>query len=129
MIRVIDDMPPGTVGLEAVGKVTAEDYRDVLGPAVKDAVERKDLMLLYVLGKVFDAYEPGAAWADTKLWVGHLGSFKRIAIVSDADWIEHSLRTIGWLVPGDIEVFETDDVQDAKRWLVGLDDDDDDDDD
>jgi hypothetical protein len=128
MIRVIDDMPPGTVGLEAVGKVTADDYRDVLGPAVQEAVGRKDLRLLYVLGKDFDAYEPGAAWADTKLWVGHLGSFKRIAIVSDADWIEHSLRTIGWLVPGDIEVFETDDVQDAKRWLVGLDDEDDDDD-
>ena len=128
MIRVIDDMPPGTVGLEAVGKVTADDYRDVLGPAVQDAVARKDLRLLYVLGREFDAYEPAAAWADTKQWVGHLGSWKRIAIVSDADWIEHSMRTLGWMVPGDIKVFETDEVRDAKRWLVGLGDEDDDDD-
>jgi hypothetical protein len=130
MIRVIDNMPPGTLGLEAVGKVTADDYRDVLAPAVEqEAVDGKGLRVMYVLGEEFDTYEPGAAWADTKLWVGHLGSWKRIAIVSDADWIEHSMRTLGWMVPGDIKVFETDEVPEAKRWLVGLDDDDDDDDD
>lgn len=27
MIRVMDDMPPGTLGVEAAGEVTAEDYR------------------------------------------------------------------------------------------------------
>lgn len=126
MIRVLDGMPPGTVGFEAVGKVTADDYRDVLAPVVKD---QEELRLLYVLGHEFDAYAPGAAWEDVKLWFGHLRSWKRIAIVSDADWIEHSMRTLGWMVPGDIKVFETDEVQEAKRWLVGLDEDDDDDDD
>jgi hypothetical protein len=75
MIRLIDNMPPGTLGLEAVGKVTADDYREVLRPAVQDAIERKDLRLLYVLGKEFDTYEPGASWADTKLFAGHLGSW------------------------------------------------------
>ena len=29
MIRLINT-PPGTLGLEAVGKVTADDYRDVM---------------------------------------------------------------------------------------------------
>jgi len=128
MIRVLDDMPPGTIGLEAVGKVTAEDYRDVLNPAVHEALERKDVRLLYVLGKEFDAYEPGAAWADTKLGLGHLKGWKRIAVVSDADWLEHGVKAFGWLVPGDIKVFETDEMQEAKRWLVGLEDDDEHDD-
>jgi hypothetical protein len=30
-------------------------------------------------------------------------------------------------MPGEVKVFETDDVHDAKEWLVELDDDDDDD--
>ena len=34
MIKIIQDMPSGTIGLEAVGKVTEDDYRDVLIPAV-----------------------------------------------------------------------------------------------
>ncbi|NUR08448.1 MAG: STAS/SEC14 domain-containing protein [Nocardioidaceae bacterium] len=129
MIRVLDDMPPGTVGVEAVGKVTADDYRDVLGPVVQDALARKDVRLLYVLGKEFDSYAPSAAWEDTKLWAGHLKGWKKVAVVSDADWLEHSVKAFAWLVPGDIKVFETDEVQEAKRWLVDLDDDDDDDDD
>jgi hypothetical protein len=68
MIRVIENMPPGTIGVEAVGKVSEDDYRDVLVPAVSTAVERGDVRLLYVLGKDFDSYSAGALWADTKCW-------------------------------------------------------------
>lgn len=123
MIRTIEDMPPGTIGLEAVGKVTDDDYRDVLVPAVSQALERDDVRLMYVLGEDFDSYSPGAVWAETKLWAGHLKRWKKVAIVSDADWLENSVNAFHWLMPGDVKVFETDDVDDAKRWLVGLDED------
>jgi hypothetical protein len=125
MIKIIEDMPSGTIGLEAVGKVTEDDYRGVLLPAVSAAVERNDVRLLYILGEDFESYSPGAMWADTKLWAQHPKAWKRIAIVSDADWLEHSVKAFGWLIPGEIKVFDTDDVDDAKEWLVGLDEDDD----
>ena len=121
MIRIIENMPAGTIGLEAVGKVTDDDYRDVLVPAVSTALQRDDVRLMYVLGEDFDAYSPGAVWADTKLWAGHLKGWKRVAIVSDADWLENSVKAVYWLMPGEVKVFETDDVDDAKEWLVGLD--------
>jgi hypothetical protein len=125
MIKIIEDMPSGTIGLEAVGKVSEDDYRDVLLPAVSAAVERNDVRLLYILGEDFESYSPGAMWADTKLWAQHPKAWKRIAIASDADWLEHSVKAFGWLIPGEIKVFDTDDVDDAKEWLVGLDEDDD----
>jgi SpoIIAA-like len=128
MIKIIQDMPVGTIGLEAVGKVTEDDYRDMLVPAVSAALERGDVRLLYVLGKDFDSYSAGALWADTKLLAGNRKAWKRVAIVSDADWLENSIKAFGWLMPGEVKVFETDDVHDAKEWLVGLEDDDDDDD-
>jgi SpoIIAA-like len=128
MIKIIQDMPVGTIGLEAVGKVTEDDYRDMLVPAVSAALERGDVRLLYVLGKDFDSYSAGALWADTKLLAGNRKAWKRVAIVSDADWLENSIKAFGWLMPGEVKVFETDDVHDAKEWLVGLDDDEDDDD-
>jgi hypothetical protein len=124
MIKVIDDMPPGTLGLEAVGKVTDDDYRDVLVPAVTAAAEQGDVRLLYVLGKDFDSYTAGAMWADTKLVTQHRKAWKRVAIVSDADWLENSVKAFGWMMPGEVKVFETDEIRDAKVWLVGLEDDD-----
>ena len=124
MIRALDRMPTGTFGFEAVGKVTESDYRDVLVPAVSAALERNDVRLLYVLGEDFASYSPGALWADAKLWARHVKAWKRVAIVSDADWLEASVKAFGWLAPGQFRVFETDDVDDAKEWLVRLEDDD-----
>ena len=129
MIKVIENMPVGTIGLEAVGKVAEDDYRDVLVPAVSAALERGDVRLLYVLGKDFDSYSAGALWADTKMVAGNRKAWKKVAIVSDADWLENSIKAFGWLMPGEVKIFETDEVHDAKEWLVGLDDDENDDDD
>ena len=98
MIRLIRNMPPGTIGIEAVGKVTEDED--------------------------FESYSPGALWADTKLVAGHREGWKKVAIVSDADWLENSIKAFGWLMPGEVKVFETDEVDDAKKWLAGLDDDD-----
>ena len=126
MIRVIENMPVGTVGVEASGKVTEEDYRTVLVPLLDKALESPDgVRLLYILGHDF-SYSAGAMWADTKLFAKNLKGWKRVAIVSDADWLENSIKAFGWMMPGRIKVFESDDVDDAKEWLVGLEDDDDD---
>jgi hypothetical protein len=125
VLRILQRMPPGTVGVEAVGKVTEEDYRRVLEPALTQASQEGRIRLLFVLGDEFGSLSPGATWADTKLWARHLKGWERIAIVSDADWLEHAATVFGWMMPGQVKVFETDDVADAKSWLVGIEDDDD----
>jgi hypothetical protein len=51
---------------------------------------------------------------------------EKVAVVSDADWLENSVKAFGWLMPGKVRVFETDDVDDALEWLTGVDEDDDD---
>ena len=118
MIRVAENMPPGTIGVEASGKVTEEDYRDVLVPTVEAALETGAVRLLYVLDEGSD-YSAGAMWADSKLWTKHLRSWSRVAVVSDAEWLERSIHAFGWMVPGEIKVFDSGDVDHAKAWLVG----------
>jgi hypothetical protein len=126
MIKVIEDMPEGTIGFEASGKVTNEDYETVLVPTVRAALEKGEVRMLYVLPDGTD-YSPGAMWADTKLWAGNLRGWKRVAIVSDADWLENAIKAFGWMMPGEVRVFDDDDeVQEAKDWLVSGDDEDDD---
>ena len=58
MIRLLDDMPVGVLGLEAVNNVEKEDYETVLLPAVDAAIaEHGKVRLVYVLGPEFDDYE------------------------------------------------------------------------
>src|SRR4051812_30140712 len=122
MITVVEHMPVGTIGLEARGKVTEQDYRDVLVPALKLAQEQGTTRLLYVLGQGFESYSAGAMWADAKAWAQSLSGWERIAIVADSDWLEHAAKAVSWMVSGEVKVFERDEVRDAKIWLVGIDD-------
>jgi hypothetical protein len=123
MIKVMGHMPIGTIGFEATGKVTKEDYEDVLVPAVAAAMEQGAVRLLYVLGDDFESYSPGAMWSDTRLWAGHLKGWERVAVVTDIDWVENGVKAFGWLMPGKIRVFDDDDVDKAKVWLASADED------
>jgi hypothetical protein len=121
MIRVLDDLPDGVIGFEAGGEVTADDYRDVMTPALEAALEVGGARVLYVLDE-HTTFTPGAAFADARLGIGHLRGWAKIAVVSDADWLEHSIKAFGWLMPGEVRVFDDDDVDDATRWLAEPDD-------
>jgi hypothetical protein len=117
MIKQLDDMPDGVIGFEAHGEVTGDDYRDVMVPVVTAAMERGGVRLLYVLAE-HTTFTAGAAFADAKLGIAHLKGWERIAVVSDADWLENSIKAFGWMMPGEVKVFDDDEVEEAKAWLT-----------
>ena len=122
MIERIDDMPPGTLGFRASGKIEREDYVDVLVPELHKAVEAGKLRTLYVVEKL-EEMEPSALWADAKLGydlgVTHRDAWERSAIVSDIDWIVRSTRLFLWMVPGEARLYPTAELDEAKRWVAG----------
>ncbi|HEY6531499.1 MAG TPA: STAS/SEC14 domain-containing protein [Acidimicrobiales bacterium] len=119
MLRPIPDLPAGVLGFEAVGEVHADDYRDVLRPAVDRAVGRGEVRLVLVLGDEFTGYTAGAAWEDAKLGFDHHAAWVRTAFVSDLDWVRHLTAAVGWLVPGDVRSFPLQDREEAVRWTAG----------
>jgi SpoIIAA-like len=118
LIELIEGLPDGVVGLEAVGEVTADDYSSVAYPAVKDALARhKKISLLHVLGDRFAGYEAGGGWADAKLGVLHAFSFKRIAVVTDLEPVRKQVKRVGWLVPGEMKLFSNAQRTAALAWV------------
>lgn len=119
MIRLLRDMPPGVLGLEAVDDVEEEDYEDVVVPAVEAAIaEHGKVRLVYVLGPEFDEYEGEAVWEDLKLGVSRPASFERTAIVTDARWAGPAVKVFSVLWPGRARAFPLADLEAAKRWAA-----------
>ena len=117
MIRVLDDMPPGVLGFEAVGEVEREDYATVLVPAVEQAVaDHGKARLVYVLGHEFDEYDDDAVWEDLKLGVRNPASFERVAVVTDARWARPAVKVFSLLWPGQARAFGLDELEAAKQW-------------
>ena len=112
-------MPPGVVGLRASGKVTAEDYKTVLAPTLDRALaDSGKVRLVYELGADYEGFEGGGVWQDLRLGASHFNSFDRMALVTDVDWMRHAANALGFLMPGEIEVFPLAERAAAAAWAA-----------
>jgi hypothetical protein len=124
MVDRIEDMPPGTVGFRIGGRITPEDYANVLVPALHEVVDAGEQLRTLFLIEHLDEIEAGAMWADSKLGfdlaVRHHGAWERSAIVSDVEWIVRSMHFFAWMVPGETRVYPMAELEPAKAWVAAL---------
>ena len=118
MIRVLDGLPENVLGVEAIGKVTDEDYETVLAPAVAEKLAAHDpIRCVYVLGDDFEGLTLGAMWEDAKIGEQDLRHWEeRIAVVTDRDWVVHAVKAFGWMIPGQVRGFGLGELDDATAW-------------
>ena len=76
-----------------------------------------------VIGSDYEGFGPGALVEDLKMGLGalfqHHSAFKRIAVVTDKEWIGHTLHALAWMVPGEIALFGLGEIERAKQWAAG----------
>jgi hypothetical protein len=114
------DMPPGTVGFEAVGEIDDDDFEDVVAPVLRQQIASgHKLRLLYLLGPQLSDYDGDAAQEEFKFAARHATAYERVAIVTDESWLRPALRLISVLVPGKIRGFPVVDLADARTWVAG----------
>ena len=118
MITELTDLPEGVIGFEATGKLQAEDYRDVLLPAIERAATSGDVRVVIAI-REFDGLSAGALWEDLKMGVQHLRVWKRIALVTDVEWMSHMTAMFGWMTPGDVKHFPLAELPAAIAWASG----------
>jgi len=119
MLEIIDGMPDSVIAVRGVGKVSGDDYREVLDPAIERATSHGRKVRFYLeLGDGFEGYEPSAMLADASVGMGHLTSFERVAVVTDTDWIRHAIHLLGPLIPADVRVFSIAEVDTARAWVT-----------
>jgi SpoIIAA-like len=116
----ISGLPEGVIGFEAVGKVEATDYEDVLMPAIARGAAEGGVRLILVLDDRFGGYSPGAMKEDAGL-VSHAKNWHRTAVVSDLGWVAHLSTAFGWMVPGKFRHFALADRDAAIAWVAQAD--------
>jgi len=118
MIEVQPGPNESTLEVRMSGKLTAEDYETVLSPALKAALEKTDrVRVLVEFSPRFEGFDAGAFWSDAKLGLSHWRGFDRLAVVTDVDWIKTSMNLFGFAMPCPVQVFDLDELDEARRWL------------
>lgn len=119
MLTILDGFPGDVLAVAAKGRVTADDYRDVLVPAAEARLARHGkIRMLFHLGEGFGDYAPGAILADAEFGLGHLHDLGRTALVTDAGWIADAARLFAPFVHVPFRVFPNDDYKAACDWIL-----------
>ena len=66
----------------------------------------------------FKGMSGGAIWEDLKIGFSHLRSWRRIALITDIEWMIHLTTIFGWMTPGETKVFRLAEREQALAWAA-----------
>lgn len=120
MIEHLKNFPDNVLAFVCHGHVSKEDYEKILVPAVIEALKRHDkLRLYYETAGDFGGIQPGAVWEDFMVGMEHFTRWERVALVSDVDWIKHTMRFFSFLMPAQMKIFSSAQAAEARAWIAG----------
>jgi SpoIIAA-like len=118
MIEIMQGLQENVVAAIASGKVTGEDYDNVLIPAIEDKIKKYGkIRMLYQLGQDFTGFTYEAMWDDAKVGIWHLTAFEKIAVVSDVDWIIDAVKVFKFIIPCPVKTYRNEALPKAKAWI------------
>ena len=123
VVERFDDMPGDALGFRLSGKINRDEYFQILEP-IRERLERGEkVSFLVAAGDDFHGLDLEALREDLKV-AGTVGmkyrtAWERLAVVTDKDWMRHGVAAFGWVIPGDVRVFEPSELQEAKAWTGG----------
>lgn len=117
MITELTDLPTGVIGFEITEKLHAEEYRDVLLPAIERAASAGDIRIVIAIPS-FEGMTGGAVWEDLKTGVEHFRAWRRIALVTDIGWMTQVSALFGWMTPGELRHFPLAERAEAIAWAA-----------
>jgi hypothetical protein len=118
MMKELSDLLTGVIGFEASGRIRAEDYRDMVLPALERAAAAGEVRFVIVM-RDFDGMSGGAVWQDLKVGFEHLRAWKRVALVTDIAWMRDLTSLFGWMTPGEVKTFSLAQQDEAIAWAAG----------
>jgi len=117
MLTELTGLPSGVIGFEVSGKLETEDYRDTLRPALERAAADGDVRIVVIIPE-FEGFSAGALWQDVTMGVEHWSAWKRIALVTDVEWMIHGTQWFGWMTPGAVKHFPLAERDAAIAWAA-----------
>jgi len=117
LFKFIEGLPPDVLAIEAIGKVTNEDYRHTLIPRAEAMMGKGPIRMLYVIGGDFTGFAFDALWADSRFGFKHWHDFRRIAVVTDHVWMIAAIDMFKPLFPAEVRLFKLAELPAAKDWI------------
>ena len=119
MIELVTDLPEDVIGVRLSGKVDANEYKNVIDPAIEAARAKSGKVNALVILEPSVDYTLGASWQDMKLGMSHPFSWNRVAVLADDMHWTRLVPVLSVIMPGEFKRFRLDEEKAAKDWVAG----------
>lgn len=116
MIQILEGTHEDVVSTKAVGKLTKEDY-DQLLPVLRKKVDEHEKIRWYFEMQKFEGWEPEAAWRDMKFDFKNANNLEKVAMVGARKWEEWLTQIMKPFTSAEVRFFETAEKQEALQWI------------
>lgn len=118
MITISPASEGNVLVLEAQGKLTDSDYREILIPRLEAIIrEYGKARLLLDMGDEFHGWEPAAAWDDARFGLTHRNDFEKMGVLGGPGWVDWALKIGALFIGGEIRNFPAGEREQALRWV------------
>ena len=118
MIKVSEESEGNVIIIEAEGKLTDQDYKEILIPRIESVIrEQGKARILFDLSDNFRGWNWKALWDDARLGLAHRKDFEKMAVVSNRRWINLATKITAKFVRGEIKTFLPSQRGDARAWI------------
>ncbi len=115
-MAIIVDEAQDAVRIEMSGKLTKEDYEELV-PRVEALIAERGSVRLVVVMSDFHGWTPSAMWEDTKFAARHFRDIERVAMIGDSAW-EHGMAVFCKPFTGaKLRYFDVSDASAADAWI------------
>jgi len=115
MIEVLPESKGNLLVLRALGRLTRQDYRDVIIPRLRAAIHEHGRVRFLLAD--FDGWEVGAFWEDARLALTHRNDFEKIGVVGGPGWVVWGLKVVALVMRCEIRTFPQNEWTEALSWI------------
>jgi hypothetical protein len=117
MIKVLPETEGNVLVLLATGKLTDQDYKDVMLPNLEKVVKQYGKARLVMnMDENFQGFTPNAMWEDLRFGMAHRHDFERMCVVGGPKCVEWGTKLANLLISGEIKCYPTNAYQQAINW-------------
>lgn len=119
MIEVLPESVGNVLIIQATGKLTDRDYKEVLIPRLESIIgQYGKARLLLDMGEEFRGWEAEALWDDARFGIAHRNDFDKMGVVGGPRWVDWGLKLAKLIMSGEIKSFPAAGREEAMRWIM-----------
>ena len=118
MIKVLPESGGNVLVLKIVGKLTDQDYKNVLIPRLESIIhDHGKTRLLLDMSDDFHGWESAALWDDARFGLAHRNDFEKMGVIGGPRWVEWGLKLAAMVVSDEIRSFFPGQREEALNWI------------